>query len=495
MNLIEGEGLIVWPKKHNLIFVVTAVLLLTGCSENPISGNENLKSLETTFDGGVGGNYAGVTPGGSQDMGFIRSTIESGGIPDTSNFTYEGLFSEHDFPLDAAACDQLVCADYAQAEYSPRGGEERRRLIQLIMTSSVEIATFHHRPTSFVVVFDRSGSMTGDKFTVTCNTLTQLVNFLDDGDQFGLISFNHQFTTDWELSPLAGNRDSINTVINHLAAGGSTDIESALVAGFTILENSGDGSELDRRILLFTDALPNTGNTAENDFLTLAQTYADQGIGITAFGVGLDFGVELATAISEIRGGNYVFLRNNQAIEELVNEDFEFLITPVAYDFSLAVNPGPGYQLANVYGLPGAPEGEFSLQAATLFLSRSKGALGLEFSGNGTGNIAGLSLSYTGADGSGQYVQNIDVENISLETGASGIGYDQPGAQKLAVLVEMIAIMKQAIKLHQIGYGTSGRELLISMAEKIAVVASELEDNSLLDERDLVLQLADNLDG
>ncbi|MBC8400750.1 MAG: VWA domain-containing protein [Candidatus Marinimicrobia bacterium] len=491
-------------KNNALLKMILLILFTVGlfnCSKqvtNGVTGTEKLGGrYDASLENGVSGGYAGVTPGGSQDIGYVRSIIAAGNIPDTSSFTFEGLFSEHDFYIELPVCEQVICANFAQAAYYPIGSEQSHRLVQLLLTSNVEIASFHHRPTQFFVVFDRSGSMTGEKFSTTCNALSQLVNFLDDGDQFGLISFNHEYTLDWELSPLTANRDSIITVINGLSAGGSTDIESALRAAFVQLSETDNSDGLDQRVLLFTDALPNTGNIAENDFLTLAQTYADQGIGITAFGVGLDFGIDLATSISEIRGGNYVYLRDTDAIEELINEDFEFLITPVAYDFRLQVQSGNDYYLSAVYGLPGDADGEFSLQAATLFLSRSKGAIGLEFVSTGsdvTGRIAELSLSYVEAESGSPINETVVVEAAGLIMGNSEIAYDQIGAQKLVALIEMVRGMKYAVGLYINGDVSTAVEHLGLVADRLNAVAVDLEDDTVLTERDLVVALAENME-
>jgi len=492
-------------QKNNMLLITFLLILFTtvlfNCSKQETNGITGTEKLVGTYDAslvtGGSGYYAGVTPGGSQDIGYLRSIIADGGIPDTTTFTFEGVFSEHDFLIEIDECGQTICADFAQAAYYPIGSEQKRRLVQLLMTSNVEIASFHHRPTRFFVVFDRSGSMTGDKFSTTCNALSQLVNFLDDGDQFGLISFNSGYSLDWELTPLEGNRDSINTAINGLNPGGSTDIESALRAAFEQLSETDNSDGLDRRVLLFTDALPNTGNTAEDDFLTLAQTYADQGIGITAFGVGLDFGIDLATSISEIRGGNYVYLRDTEAIEELINDDFEFLITPVAFDFQLQIQSGNDYNLSTVYGLPGSADGEFSLTAATLFLSRNKGAIGLEFVSTGSdanGLIAELSLSYVEAVSGTPINEIVAVEAAGLIAGDAGIEYALAGAQKLVALVEMINGMKYAIGLYIDDDVSAAEAHLSQIASRLNAVASALEDETLLIERDLVLTLAENME-
>lgn len=481
---------------NKTMILIGAILLITGCGRNPFDSNGGGGSQKgyglTELSGGTN---AGITPGGSQDIGYVREIIAAGMVPDPAAITYEGLFSEHDFDLDTRDCDQHVCVDYSLARYATPQNDEYQYLAQLLLTSSIDLETFVHQPTDFIVVFDRSGSMTGEKFAETCNTLEQLVNFLNDDDGLGLISFNSEYSEDWELSFLEGNRAAIIDTINSLDAGGSTDIESALEAGYVRLAESDMGSNRQRRVLLFTDALPNTGNTDESDFLILSENYARQDIGLTAFGVGLDFGFELATAISELRGGNYVFLRDADAIGSLVNEQFEFLITPVAYDFELSVLPDDNVQLENIYGLPGSPAGEFSFQAATLFLSSNKGSIGLAFTAGQTttARLSHLSLSYEAADGSGQYMENLEIATDELISGENSIDYDQPGVQKLVFLVEMVTGMKTAIALYQDGNAPAAVDALADLDDYLTGINADLNDATLAIECELVRKLAENM--
>src|ERR1051326_8714791 len=48
----------------------------------------------------LAGTRLGATPGGAKDIRFFRSGAARGEIPHPNTFTPEGLFSEHDLPLD-----------------------------------------------------------------------------------------------------------------------------------------------------------------------------------------------------------------------------------------------------------------------------------------------------------------------------------------------------------------------------------------------------------
>ena len=149
-----------------------------------------------------------------------------------------------------------------------------------------------------------------------------------------------------------------------------------------------------------------------------------------------------------------------------------------------------------MYGLPGGADGEFSLSAATLFLSRNKGAIGLEFISTGSdanGSIADLSLSYVEAASGSPINETVVVEAAGLTMGDSEIAHDQLGAQKLVVLIEMVRGMKYAVGLYIDDDVNAAVDHLDLIADRLGAVAAELEDESLLTERDMVIALAENM--
>ena len=480
------------------------VLFIAGCdlsSPNPPSApSPGLNSYSA-----MGGGTAGVTTGGAQDIGAARAQIEAGMVPAPRLITFEGLFSEHDFAVPPSGCEETICLSPGVAVYQPLGSDTTRVLIHVSMSSNIDAATFRHAPMQTVIIVDRSGSMGGfadsdgtSKMTAVKDALAQLIGVLTDADEIGLISFNSDHNVDVALGPL--NSDQRTAALRETAAyqaGGSTDIESPLRHAFEILDEAPVRAGYQRRVLLLTDALPNTGRTDEDDFLTLAERYAERGIGLTAFGVGLDFGAELAREISEIRGGNYVFLRDGEAIERIFSENVEFLLTPVAYDFSLEVNADPGLELANVYGMPGGNEGEFSMSAATLFLSSSKGAIGVEFvSTSGTLPIwplAELTLRYTPATGGGEVTRTLRPAAADLGTAVSGIRASDAGVRKLAALVNMGRVLRESLGEWESGQTIGPMESIGALEAHLHDVAAQLQDTSLEQEADLVAMLRANM--
>ncbi len=336
--------------------------------------------------GGCGGYHAsmdaGLTPGGLQDMTLAREIIEAGGIPDRSHYRAEGLFSEHDLTLAGEPCDALLCPRVAMARIETVGHDEPRMLAQLGFASNIDLETFERDALDLVVAIDVSCSMSDGKLAATRHALQALVGQLDEDDTLGLVDF------DDEVSVIAGSqpvtdagRAQLLAAIDELALGGGTWIEGGLEESFKLLDAVPPRAGASKRVMLFTDAQPNVGATTPDSFLALARTYADRDIGLTSFGVGLDLGAELTSELATIRGGSSYTLHNNDLIRSVFDEDFDLMVTPVAYDLAVQGTPSPELEADEGFGAPVDPASGVAFGAATLFLSRKGGGMGITLTG------------------------------------------------------------------------------------------------------------------
>jgi Ca-activated chloride channel family protein len=349
-------------------------------------------SMSRSFGGAAGlrGGGLGVTPGGAQDAGILRAWVQKGYVPLPSHFATEGLLSEHDLPLaEGEPCDQLMCVRGAVAQLPALDRNEAVTFVQLGFSSGLDAASFRRRPLNLAVVLDRSGSMNDhageerSKIEAVKAALLQLVGQLGPQDRLAIVLFNREAETLWPSAPLVGSddcdADRLRATIEGITAGGGTNIEAGLRRGFEIVAGHSAAEVRSDRVILLTDALPNVGETGEDDFLTLARRYADRGIGLTTLGVGVNFGQELALAISQIRGGNFFFLEDQARIDEIFTVDFDYLVTPVAYDFRVTLVPSRGFRVRAVHGVSSWNGSDaVEIDVATLFLSRNRGAIVIE---------------------------------------------------------------------------------------------------------------------
>lgn len=319
----------------------------------------------------------GVSPGGAQDIGLARELIEQGLVPRADQFTVEGLLSEHDLPLTGQGCDGLLCPGTAAAWVDPVDGSAPGLLVQLGFQTAVDLDTFERPPLNLAVAVDVSGSMAGDKLAAVRDALDAVVDRLDAGDRMALVAFDDRSRVLDEGRVMdADGREAMHRAIARLEDGGSTCIECGLRDAFELADAHAGAAGVEDRVLLFTDAQPNVGDTNTGSFLELTRRYAGRGIGLGVYGVGLDMGAELAQEISQVRGGTYTYLADAETVRETFEEDFELLVTPVAYDLDVQVRPVKGWGMDEAYGAVPDSADALEFGAATLFFSHENGGMG-----------------------------------------------------------------------------------------------------------------------
>ncbi|MFP5503538.1 MAG: vWA domain-containing protein, partial [Candidatus Sericytochromatia bacterium] len=358
-----------------LVALSTSLSACTAPAFAPGAGRPGLQP-----GGAVGGRLAsdavGVNAGGAQDIAFARQAIANGHVPSPDTFQVQGLYAEHDLPVGEAPAGKTLHLAFGVgvAPALPQG--ERAHFVQVGLGSGLSESDLKRPDLKLVVVADRSGSMNGEKIVALRQALKALVDRLTDRDQLGIVIFDDEVDT---IRPLGAvtDKQALHRLIDGIEPRGGTDIESGLKRGYEMLEQVTAAEGEDRRVLLLTDAQPNAGKTGPDSFEALISRYGGQGVGLTAFGIGMDFGAALAETIGTQRGGNYVFLKDAEHVRTVFSRDFDHLMTPAAYDLNLKVTPAEGYRIAEVYGASEwkDEQGAYEIKVKTLFFSRNRGAI------------------------------------------------------------------------------------------------------------------------
>ena len=109
--------------------IVVLALQLPAAAQTPtISDDDEDIYILNPFT--VAGGF-GATPGGAQDMEFVRSQIRTGRIPHPNTIRAEGLLSEYDLPLPnqntcnrfdlcECPCDESSLINQPDAAFSPQ---------------------------------------------------------------------------------------------------------------------------------------------------------------------------------------------------------------------------------------------------------------------------------------------------------------------------------------------------------------------------------------
>lgn len=326
------------------------------------------------------GDFLGATPGGSQDIGLARAIIQAGGVPHLNQFTAEGLFSEHDLTLaDQPVCEQVLCLGAAAGLEVGLDDDQRDLFVQVGMSSSIRADAFVRDPLNLGIVVDTSGSMS-EVLPLLKDALHALVGALRPDDRVALVVFEATART-IQPSTLATDAQALHDAVDRLQTGGSTNMEAGMRVGYAEIDSFVDGEHLSR-LMVFTDAQTNTGNTDVGTFGAMTQAAAARGIGFTFFGFGPNFSAEFVDQIAALRGGNYRFVRAED-VKPIFEQELDFLVTPIAYGMKVALTAGAGVERRAIYGVPQVEDhsdGEL-FEVTTVFLSKRKGGIVLRFDG------------------------------------------------------------------------------------------------------------------
>lgn len=470
-------------------------------------------SSSTDFAGAPGAEF-GATQGGTQDMQFARDLIAEGRVPPAEAFLVEAMFSEHDLPVAGDACDSMLCLRSSLAVAPALDGTPTGWL-QVGMSSTIDPATFERPSLTIVATVDVSGSMgwgyADDQVSagsLTRNLLGALVDQLGPEDRIAIVTYGSRVDTALTLRS-AGQKDEIHTAIDKLSEAGSTNMEAGLQRAYAIAsEAAADGETDSTRIMLFTDVQPNVGATGASQFEAMASEGADSGVGLTVFGLGLGLGQELMTAMSHQRGGNAFSLTRHESVGELIEDDWPWLASPIAYDLEVALAAPEGLSIRESYGFPEGSEESAGFEVSTVFLSKRKGALlislqpgdaaseedGTEGDGAdaGEGEDAASALDSFAVSGllryttpAGEPVENTLSASYAGEAlDARGHYYQQTATGKTVALALLVSGMHEAAELYE-NQPEQAVAHLEAVYQRFAADAESLGDAALEREQDL----------
>jgi Ca-activated chloride channel family protein len=404
-------------------------------------------------DGLASGGQFGATQGGVQDMSFARDLVDSGQVPPAEAFFVEGMFSEHDLPLEGAPCATTLCLSSALG-IAPTVDESPAAWLQVGLSSNVNPATYERPSIAMVATVDVSGSMgwgyggSDSAGAISRELLTRIAGQLHEGDRFAMVTYGSDVQT--LLPPVAGDSGLIAQAIASLSENGSTNMEAGLVEAYRVAQQM-QGSADEVRVMLFTDVQPNVGATSAGSFESMAAAGAEEGIGLTVLGLGLGMGAEVFRAMSHLEGGNAFSLTGAEDVAPFMDDNWPWMVSPIAYDLHVAISPVGDFRISNLYGFPASDDGSASLDVATVFLSKNKGALLVELAPEQLDTMAAaeasLTLSYRDANGEA-YEQALNASYGGEALDGRGVHMPEQGIAKAVALALLVRGMKEACQLY-----------------------------------------------
>ncbi|MGA9524058.1 MAG: VWA domain-containing protein, partial [Myxococcaceae bacterium] len=206
------------------------------------------------------------------------------------------------------------------------------------------------RPAVCVIpVVDVSGSMGGEKLHYAKESVRKLIDHLAPGDFFGLVTFSDEVATVAPPTEITQARKAeLKKAVGALETQGSTHFAGGLLAGLGHANERHIPARMMRRVIMFTDGLPNVGIATRTPEL-VALMEANRGTAsVSAFGFGADADQDLLRELSTRGDGNYAFVKSPEDALTAFARELGGLLSTYARNIEVGVRPGTGTKLLEV---------------------------------------------------------------------------------------------------------------------------------------------------
>jgi Ca-activated chloride channel family protein len=435
-----------------------------------VANNHNFYAENFLVHNDKGGGI-GFSVGGAKDVNNFRENIQNDFLPQETDLTYEGFYYDYFFDTGQdEPCVELFCPSYLKAVSPDPLSGDLEHYLSVGLNSNIKAADFERKKLNLVIVLDVSGSMSSSfdeyyydgtsgnqqppeefksKMQVANESVIALLDHLDPDDRFGLVTFESSAQVVQELKTYGEyDQEELQESILAISEGGGTNMHAGMEVGTSLYADLEADSEYENRIIFLTDAMPNTGDISETGMYGVVKDNAvNNGIYSSFIGIGLDFNSELIEKISKTRGANYYSVHSEADFRSRMDEQFDYMVTPLVFDFSLKLE-AEGWEISKVYGSPLADEatGEI-MNVNTLFPSKSEdgevkgGMILIKLNKLTEDPELKLVASYQDREGApGGSTKEIDL-NSSVET------YDNQGIRKAILLARYGNLMKNWLRL------------------------------------------------
>ncbi len=345
-------------------------------------------------------------------------------------------------------------------------------------------------PVSVAVVLDVSGSMSGEKIEHAKAAARHMIDELGDGDRFALISFSTRAELLMPLTAATPDaKQRATTAIGGMYADGGTNISDGLTIGSGAVAVAGNDDEL-RRIVLISDGDPRDGLTDPEQLAALAGDIAAHGVSISTVGVGLDFKEQVMTSLSVAGHGNYYFVEDTQQLASMFDHELDSLGQTIASDAELAITPGAGVEVLDVYGYRAVASGGATLvPIADLRAGETRKVVvhvRVLADARASMELASVKLRFR-PRGAHQLRQTTAVARVEITEDSGVVTADMDkGAVRQIEEARTAHALEQATDAYEQGDDGKAREILEAQRNEAAQAAKDVGDDSLRDRIDTV---------
>lgn len=208
-------------------------------------------------------------------------------------------------------------------------------LVELIPDPTINRNTASS-PLNLTLVIDHSTSMNGVRLERTKVAAHRLIDQLTNNDILSVVAFSDRAEVLVKAAPIT-DKNAAKTMITTIQAGGSTRIYEGLQAACDQNRRYA-GKNFVNHIIFITD-----GRTYgdEAKCLTLAERCNEEGIGISAMGIGDEWNDVFLDQLASLTGGTSQYISSPNVVQRLLDERLRSLGQAVAERVTLSLAPDP----------------------------------------------------------------------------------------------------------------------------------------------------------
>lgn len=188
---------------------------------------------------------------------------------------------------------------------------------------------------NLAIVFDRSGSMQGQKLQYARDAAIGALNLLSSDDIVSVIAYDSDVNVVVPATKMT-ERDKVVEAIRGIEAGGNTALFAGLSKAAAEIRKFQDPRRVNR-IIVLSDGLANIGPTSPSELGSLATSLKKEGISVSTLGLGLGYHEDLMLELASRSGGNHHFIEQEQNLRTIFLREFQELLAVVAQDIEVQV--------------------------------------------------------------------------------------------------------------------------------------------------------------
>jgi Ca-activated chloride channel homolog len=191
-----------------------------------------------------------------------------------------------------------------------------------------------------LLVMDRSGSMEGEKIQQTRSAAKYVLSHLGPGDRFHITTFSSGVDHFVEGMSPATDASQAEKWVDTLTAGGSTDINRALLEALQAMD-----SERPTYLLFLTDGQPTVGVRDIKQIIKNFSGVTHSNIRMFPFGVGYDVNTILLDTLSQDNHGASSYVKPGNALDQVLSGFYEKISTPVLTNLAIEIDGVSTYDM------------------------------------------------------------------------------------------------------------------------------------------------------